>query len=78
MGRCLQDVLQCLLGLRLRFKTSLGHLQNVLARCLACPNKTYLRHLTEIFLPTGLTKICKRIQYLGKLHTAAMKPLPLK
>ena len=66
------------MSFRFAFKKSLGHLQNVLARCLACPNKTYLRHLTEIFLPTGLTKICKRIQYLGKLHTAAMKPLPLK
>ena len=38
---------------RFAFKTSFGHLQDVLARCLACLNKTYLRHLIDVFLPTG-------------------------
>ena len=38
---------------RFAFKTSFGHLQDVLARCLACLNKTSLRHLIDVFLPTG-------------------------
>ena len=38
---------------RFAFKTSFGHLQDVVARCLACLNKTSLRHLIDVFLPTG-------------------------
>ena len=38
---------------RFPFKTSFGHLQDVVARCLACLNKTSLRHLIDVFLPTG-------------------------
>ena len=38
---------------RFAFKTSVGHLQDVLARCLACLGKTSLRHLADVFLPTG-------------------------
>ena len=38
---------------RLAFKTSFGHLQDVLARYLACLGKTSLRHLVDVFLPTG-------------------------
>ena len=36
---------------RFAFKTSFGHLQNVLARYLACFGKTFLRHLVDVFLP---------------------------
>ena len=39
---------------RFAFKTSFGHLQDVLARCLACLRKTSLRHLVDVFWPTGL------------------------
>ena len=38
---------------RFAFKKSFGHLQDVLARCLACLGKTSLRHLADVFLPTG-------------------------
>ena len=38
---------------RFAFKTSFGHLQDVLARCLACLGKTSLRYLVDVFLPTG-------------------------
>ena len=38
---------------RFAFKTSFGHLQDVLARCLGCLGKTSLRHLVDVFLPTG-------------------------
>ena len=38
---------------RFAFKTSFGHLQDVLARCLACLGTTSLRHLVGVFLPTG-------------------------
>ena len=41
------------------FQISFGHLQDVLARCLACLGKTSLRHLVDVFLPTG--KCCKSI-----------------
>ena len=41
---------------RFAFKTSFGHLQDVLARCLACLGKTSLRHLVDIFLPTGISE----------------------
>ena len=37
---------------RFAFKTSFGHLQDVLARCLACLRKTSLRHLVDVFLLT--------------------------
>ena len=39
-------------------------LQDALARCLACLNKTSLRHLTDVFLPTGpsqRTIICSKV-----------------
>ena len=36
------------------FQISFGHLQDVLARCLACLGKTSLRHLVDVFLPTGI------------------------
>ena len=42
------------MSFRFPFKTSFGHLQDVLARCLACIDKTSLRHLPDVFLPTGL------------------------
>ena len=35
---------------RFAFKTSFEHVQDVLARCLACLNKTSLRHLIDVFL----------------------------
>ena len=35
---------------RFAFKTSFGHLQDVLARCLACLGKTSLRHLEDVHL----------------------------
>ena len=35
------------------FKTSFGHLQDTLARCLVCINKKSLGHLINVFLPTG-------------------------
>ena len=38
---------------RFAFNTSFGHLQDILARCLACLNKTSLEHLIDVFLPTG-------------------------
>lgn len=34
------------------FKTSFGHLQEILPRGLACLKKTSLGHLIDIFLPT--------------------------
>ena len=37
---------------RFAFKTSFGHLKDVLARCLACLGKTSLRPLVDVFLPT--------------------------
>ena len=37
------------------FKTSFGHLQDVLARCLVCLDKTSLRYLLDVFLPTAQT-----------------------
>ena len=40
---------------RYAFKTPFGHLQDVLARRLACLNKISLRHLLDVFLPTGNT-----------------------
>ena len=40
---------------RYAFKTPFGHLQDVLARRLACLNKISLRHLVDVFLPTGNT-----------------------
>ena len=42
------------MSFRFVFKTSFGHLQDILARCLACLGKTSLRHLGDVFLPTGL------------------------
>ena len=38
---------------RFPFKTSFGHLQDVLGRCLACLRKISLRHLVDVFLPAG-------------------------
>ena len=38
---------------KIGFKTSFGHLQDILARCLACLNKTSLGHLINVFLLTG-------------------------
>ena len=46
------------------FKTSFGHLQDNLARCLACLNKTSLGHLINVFLPTDpsqQTTICSKL-----------------
>ena len=42
------------MSFRFAFKTSFGHLQDVLTRCLACLGKTSLRHLVDVFLQTGL------------------------
>ena len=44
---------------RFAFKTSFGHLQDVLARCLACLGKTSLRYLVDVFLPTELPNLPK-------------------
>ena len=41
------------MSFRFAFKTSFGHLQDVLARCLACLEKTSSRHLVDVFLPIG-------------------------
>ena len=38
---------------RFAVNISFGHLKDVLARCLACLNKTSLRHLADVFLPAG-------------------------
>ena len=46
---------------RFAFKTSFGHLEDVLTRCLACLGKTSLRHLIDVFLPTWKTSIYFRI-----------------
>ena len=46
------------MSFRFAFKTSFGHLQNVLARCLACLGKTSLRHLVDALLPTGMETRC--------------------
>ena len=40
------------MAFRIVFKTFFGHLQGVFARRLACLNKTSLRHLIDVFLPT--------------------------
>ena len=42
------------MSFRFAFKTCFGHLQDILARCLACLGKTSLRHLVDVFLPTGI------------------------
>ena len=39
--------------LKFGFQTSFGHLQNILARCLACINKTSLGHLVNVFSSAG-------------------------
>ena len=36
------------MSFRFVFKTSFGHLQDVLGRCLACLNKTSLRYLIDV------------------------------
>ena len=41
------------MSFRFGFKISFGHLQDVLAGCLACLGKASLRHLVDVFLPTG-------------------------
>ena len=38
---------------KLGFKTSFGHLQDILARFFVCINKTSVEHLINVFLPTG-------------------------
>ena len=35
------------------FKTSFQYLQDILARCLVCLNKTFLEHLIDVFLSTS-------------------------
>ena len=40
------------MSFRFASKTSFGHLQDVLKRCLACLGKKSLRHLVDVFLPT--------------------------
>ena len=44
------------MSFRFAFKTSFGHLQDALARCLACLSKASLRHVVDAFLPTGEVK----------------------
>ena len=39
--------------LKFGFKTCSEHLQDILARCVACINKASLGHLVNVFLPTG-------------------------
>ena len=48
--RCLTKIT---LIFRFAVNISFGHLKDVLARCLACLNKTSLRHLADVFLPAG-------------------------
>ena len=42
------------MSFRFAFKTSFRHLQDVVARCLFCLGKASLRHLADVFLPTGI------------------------
>ena len=42
------------MSFRFAFKTSFGHPQDVLARCLSCLGEASLRHLVDVFLPTGI------------------------
>ena len=54
-SRCLTKM-----SLRFAFKTSFGHLQNVLARCLACLKNVLERCfacLVDVFLATGLSLV---------------------
>ena len=69
---------RCLTKMSFRFavKTSFGHLEDVLARCLACLNKTSSKHLVDVFLAIGIdVKIenynhhdVKQLHFYKKVH----------
>ena len=62
---------------RFAFKTSFGHLEDVLARCLACLGKTSLRYLVDVFLPTGLFSPVDFIRILKPSTLQQMNALQL-
>ena len=67
----LQDVLRrCLSNLRLRHLLDICKIswQDVLTRCLACLGKTSLRHLVDVFLPTGMVPAGNKAKHLSSVN----------
>ena len=59
------------MSFRFGFKTSSGHLKDVLARCLARLGKISLRHLVDVFLLTAESPGLNDVQIFISLGYAA-------
>ena len=56
------------MSFKFAFNTSFGHLQDILTRCLACLVKISLRHLVDVFLPTGMVPAGNKAKRLSSVN----------